>query len=290
MCHAHTIKTARYTRAATTKAMDNQTEFQCIDAHCHLQDPKLIDDLSAILDKACTAGVAQFVSCGTCPADWDILRALANSHKTIIPFYGVHPWFVPAGDPGIWLQQLEKLVADNPAAGIGEIGLDHAMSERNDELQHKVFELQLDVAIRLNRPAAIHCRKAWGTLLAMLLKRELIPAGFLVHSFSGSCEMMTPILKANGYISFSGSITRRGNKRGHEAAKVVPLDRLLVETDSPDLPPIINGIAPDSYCINTPSNLPVIIAKIAELRNMPAKELTEITYENSKRLFSIHIS
>ena len=166
---------------------------------------------------------------------------------------------------------------------MGEIGLDHALHERNDADQMDVFTAQLQLALELGRPVCIHCRQAWEPMITTLSACGRLPAGFLVHSYSGSAELVAPLAELGAYFSFSGSITRSGNKRGHAAAACVPPDRLLIETDSPDLMPVIEH-AMNTQALNEPANLVHVLRKIAALRNMPENAVARATLENACRL------
>ena len=256
------------------------------DAHCHLQDDRLAADLDAVMLRASQSGVRRFLCCGSSETDWPQVANLATRYPGIIPAFGLHPWYVRERSPD-WLDQLGRHL-QTTASAIGEIGLDHAIEPRNNEEQESVFVAQLDLARRLNRPASIHCRRAWERLLVILQTSGPLPRGFMIHSYSGGPELVKPLADLGAFFSFSGSITRSGNRRGHRAAREVPPDRLLAETDAPDLPPVIrdgdNVIEP---AVNEPSNLRIVIAALADLRGSPIEKLAELTWTNACRLFSV---
>ena len=167
-----------------------------------------------------------------------------------------------------------------PRAGVGEIGIDHAVAPRDDAEQETVFLAQLDLARRLNRPVSIHCRQAWGRLIELLDGFGELPCGMLIHCFGGSAEVATGLVRRGGYISFSGSITRPNARKAGDAIRAVPAERLLIETDAPDiLPTTAQGP------LNEPANLRLVLAKAAELRGMPEADLAELTFRNATRFF-----
>jgi len=255
------------------------------DAHCHLQDERLAPDLDAVMRRAGQADVRRFLCCGSSETDWPRVADLATRYPGVTPAFGLHPWYVRERSPD-WLDMLRRHLLTTSST-VGEIGLDHAIEPRNDEEHESVFVAQLDLARRLNRPVSIHCRRAWERLLSVLGSSEPLPRGFMIHSYSGGPELVKPLADLGAYFSFSGSITRSGNRRGHRAAREVPADRLLAETDAPDLPPVIHdGDGVIEPAVNEPSNLRFIIAALADLRASSIEELAELTWNNACRLFS----
>lgn len=258
--------------------------MKLIDTHCHLQDQKLSNDLDSILTNAKASGVEKFVCCGTCEDDWEKVISVSKKFESVLPSLGLHPWFIK-GRSINWIEKLEELISKTNCA-IGEIGLDTKINDNNIKEEEEVFILQLKLAIKLNRPASIHCRKAFDRLYAIFKKHGAPACGFLIHSYSGPPELILNLASLGGYFSFSGAITYSGNKRAHKSAQLTPLDRLLAETDSPDMMPVIAGKAPDKNTnINTPQNLLHVINKLASLKKISQNELAEITYNNALKLF-----
>lgn len=251
------------------------------DSHCHLQDERIAPEIEAVLGRAAAAGVRMFVCCGSAEADWNAVAAI-SARPGVIACYGLHPWYIRERTPA-WRETLASMLRSDSRSAVGEIGLDHAIADRDEVDQMRVFVEQLHLAAELGRPASIHCRKAWGAILPAL--REVRPtAGFVIHSYSGSRELIGQIADLGGFFSFSGTVTWSRNRRAHETAAAVPVDRLLVETDSPDLPP-----APEDGCaqsaVNEPANLPRVLRAIAALRGMEPEELATVTWANTTRLF-----
>ncbi|HOW96557.1 MAG TPA: TatD family hydrolase [Kiritimatiellia bacterium] len=256
-----------------------------IDAHCHLQDDRLAPDLDGVLARARAAGVERMVCCGSAESDWNRVVELAGRHPDIIPAFGLHPWYLRERSAE-WLPRLERLLIEHPRAGVGEIGLDHALPDRNDAEQEEVFLAQLHLARRLGRPVWIHSRRAWGRMPELLRQFGRHEPGLVLHSYSGPAELMEKLAALNAYFSFSGTITRSNNRRGREAAARAPADRLLIETDAPDLPPVIR--TPDGSAfvppLNEPAHLVHVAAALAELRGWTLEETARVTGKNADRI------
>lgn len=257
--------------------------MQLFDAHCHLQDEKLAGDLAGVMARAAAAGVAGAMCCGSAEGDWSATLAVAEKFPAVQLSLGLHPWYVGERQPG-WLDRLRTLLAAYPRAGVGEIGLDHALESADRAAQEQAFLDQFALSLELARPASLHCRRAFGRLLELLPRFPRHPVGFVIHSFSGAAELVVPLTKLGAHFSFSGSITRSGNRRGHAALRAVPADRLLLETDSPDLMPVIAGGVPTGA--NEPANMIHILRAAAELRGTPEPELAALTWANAQRLFN----
>jgi TatD DNase family protein len=249
------------------------------DAHCHLQDVRLQADLPAVMARARQANVSGMLCCGSAEADWNRVLELSRQWPDlIIPAFGLHPWYVHERSAD-WLNQLESLLRTVPAA-VGEIGLDRAIENFDEAAQQEVFVRQLELARQLHRPVSIHCRQAWEWLEILLRQSGPLPAGGMIHSYSGSAELV-PLWNQFGLaISYSGSITRENNKRGRKSLQVVPADQLLIETDCPDIMP--SGVVGE---LNEPANLPFIARTVAMLRNIDLGELARQTGLNAWRIF-----
>ena len=249
------------------------------DSHCHLQDERLNSAIGEVVDRALAAGVSRMLCCGSAESDWETVKALSTRYPAIVPGFGLHPWYVKQRSAN-WLGELEFLLANSPGAAVGEIGLDHARDERNDEEQAVVFLAQLRLARKLHRPVSIHCRKAWGEMVQILTTQCGLPDGGAVHSFSGSPAIIPQLQQLNVSLSFSGSITHDRNKRGR-ASSIAADDRfLLIETDSPDIAPA--GMLGKA---NEPANLVVVAETAARLRGCPVETIAEITNRNAAELF-----
>jgi len=253
--------------------------MQLFDAHCHLQDERFAGQLPEVLNRAAQAGVRRMLCCGCHERNWDAVRALARAHPEIVPSFGIHPWYMEGRTEG-WLEILDRFLSDQPS-GVGEIGLDHAVTPRADEEQEAVFIAQLRLARRLKRPVSLHCRKAWERLRKIISQEGGVGRGGLIHSYSGSAELVKPFEEMGLYISFSGAVTRSGNKRGQQALAAVSPERLLIETDSPDLPP-----AGAAGAVNEPANLVLVALGAADILGRSPDWVAEQTFANASRLLA----
>jgi TatD DNase family protein len=253
--------------------------MRLFDSHCHLQDKRIFNKAGALIEQARDAGVEYLLCCGTRESDWNEVKELSERHPEVVPAFGLHPWFVRERSDE-WLQNLEKMLYTTPAAAVGEIGLDHTLDKRNDEEQSTVFMAQLKLARQLNRSVSLHCRKAWGSMMGILEKQCGTPEGGAVHSYSGPPDLVPRLEAMNVSISFSGSITRDRNRRGRASCAAVSERFLLIETDSPDIPPA--GVAPEA---NEPAHCLAIVKKLAELRGTTPERMGAITFKNAVRIY-----
>ncbi|MEI8344956.1 MAG: TatD family hydrolase [Candidatus Omnitrophota bacterium] len=249
------------------------------DAHAHLQDNKLINDLPEHIRRAKAAGVDGIVCCGCEEGDWPLVERIRNDYPGYVAAsFGLHPYYIRKRSDD-WLTLLERQLLAGPSA-VGEFGLDFAIEQVDEKDQREVFIAQLKLAKNLSRPVSIHCRRAWRALEEVLNLLGPIPAGGLVHSFSGTPEMAAMVCRANLSVSFSGSLTRPKNKKTHRALLAVPRERLLFETDSPDLMP-----AGHTGQTNVPANLSEVVAFAAELLELPVEQVERISDDNTLRIF-----
>ncbi len=241
------------------------------DAHNHLQDPRFEGIREDLIATMLTHGVSRCVVNGTSPEDWPQVAQLAALYPELItPSFGLHPWKTPSPN---WQQQLTSYLDTVPHACIGECGLDRWIKGYDIELQREVFTTQLDLASQRNLPLSIHCLKAWGLLIEILESRPLPQRGFLLHSYSGSAELIPHLAELGAYFSFSGYFLHQRKKNVRDAFKSVPPDRLLIETDAPDmLPPESCIDHPLEMELNHPANISKIHDKasaILELSSVP---------------------
>mgnify|MGYP000048469372 CR=1 FL=1 len=247
------------------------------DSHCHLQDKRLGDDVERVLERAWKAGVARMVCCAARFDDWERVKYIAETVKSVIPSFGIHPWYLDSAPEG-WLDALQAQLLSLPS-GVGEIGLDFAVEDADRGRQERFFRAQLKMANALKRPVSIHCRKAWQRLVE-ILKEEGLRCGAVVHSYSGAAEMAPALERAGAYLSFSGAVVRSYNIKGRRSAAAVSADRLLIETDSPDFAP--PGV---SSPVNEPANIVRIAEAVAHIRHTDTAVLAQQTYDNGMRLF-----
>lgn len=259
------------------------------DAHNHLQDDRFGGTQAELLAASGRAGVARMVVNGSCEADWPAVRALARAHREVLPSFGYHPWYVGERTAG-WLEALRRALAEGPAA-VGEIGLDRWKPGLAYAGQEEVFVAQLRLAAEGNLPVSIHCLQAWGRLWELLREGPRPARGFLLHSYGGSPEMVAPLAKLGAYFSFPGYFAHERKVRQRETFRVVPPERLLIETDAPDqlLPDALNAYpltdAQTGKPLNHPANLGAVYRCVAGLLGEPVESLAERVEENFLRLF-----
>lgn len=253
------------------------------DTHCHLQDDRLWADRTGVLARARAAGVATLICCGADESDWARVAELAAADAGVIPAFGLHPFQVHARSPH-WLASLRNLLHAHPRAVVGEIGLDGADARAGLSAQAECLTAQLDLARELDRAVSIHCRRAWAPLLTCLRGRRLRGA---IHAYSGGTDQL-PRLAATGLgFAFAGSLTYPGNRRGIEAARACPADRLLLESDAPDMLPAPLWPARDALRPpNEPAALVHTAATLADVRGLDLDALAALTTANAARLFA----
>ncbi len=227
------------------------------DAHNHLQHIRFDGIRDQVITDMRTTGVTRCVVNGTCPDDWKKVADLARRHPDlIIPSFGLHPWKKPTTD---WFEQLVGYLDTTPNACIGECGLDRWMEDFDVDLQEDIFLKHLKLATERNLPLSIHCLKAWGHLVEILESHPLPERGFLLHSYGGSKELVPRLAKLGAYFSFSGYFLHEKKHKVREAFAVVPADRLLIETDAPDMLPPKEAIThPLPENLNHPANVAAI--------------------------------
>lgn len=259
------------------------------DAHNHLHDPRLDPYREEVLRELPALGVAGAVVNGTSEADWQAVADLAAAHEWIVPSFGLHPWFV-AQRSAHWRDDLQRRLDANSHAGIGEIGLDRWVKGHDLAVQSEVFEWQLALAAERDLPASIHCLKAWGALWDLIRERPVPRRGFLLHSFGGPLEMVGGFVERGAYFSFSPYFLHERKAAQREVFREVPRERLLVETDAPDMwPPDERNPHPlqdaDGQPINHPANIQLACEALAETLAQPISQLLAQVAENYRRLF-----
>jgi TatD DNase family protein len=252
------------------------------DAHCHLQDPRLRAYVPEIVERLKEIGIGKVVVNGTREADWPAVADLAAKFDFVIPSLGLHPWYLKERSAN-WRELLERRM---PVA-VGEIGLDRWMREYDLADQENVFGQQLSIAAQHNAPVFIHCLKAWGRLLELLSRSPVPKLRFLLHSYGGPAEMIGSFVELGGYFSISGYFAHARKSRERDIFRQVPLDRLLVETDAPDMkmPTELAEFNLPEPELTHPANLRAVYRFAAELRGIPLEQFTSTIEENFLRLF-----
>ena len=260
------------------------------DAHNHLQDDRLDPWREQIIAMLPQTGLAEMIVNGSSEEDWPAVAELARQHSWIRPAFGLHPWYVKERSSA-WASTLRQQLFDHPHAVVGEIGLDRWIENPDIEAQLECFCTQLALAVELDRPATIHCLRAFGLLEETLRQRPMPRRGFLLHSYGGPAEMIPSFAKLGAYFSISPYFGHPRKAAQLAVFKSVPLDRLLTETDAPDMwPPDELNSHPlhsaDSKALNHPANLRVSYELLAQVREMPVAELQVIISSNYNALFA----
>lgn len=260
------------------------TKSQWIDAHCHLADQRLENQIEEIFREAEAVGIGFFMQGGVGPEDWQRQMELSAKYPGKIGLcFGLHPYWVAEHDEVLCEMALDSLAPLLPRAmGVGELGLDfrpHIMKDSR-ERQIGVFEFQLELVEAIQRPMVLHLVQAHETAIRVLDVWGIPATKGLVHSFNSSWGKAEDFLKRGLYLSVGGPVVWPQNTKLHQVIKDMPLEFLLLESDSPDQPP-----PRFKQSLNQPASLWDVAGKIAELRQMPVTEILELTTANFKRLF-----
>ncbi|GAV67705.1 TatD_DNase domain-containing protein [Cephalotus follicularis] len=299
--------------------------MKLFDAHCHLQDPRIFDKTPQLIADSLNSGIVRFAVNGICEKDWHLVKQMGHQYPSVIPCFGLHPWYVMDRTP-TWFNTLKEFFDATPSAAIGEIGLDKGSRGREIDFndQVKVFQKQLELAKELKRPASVHCVRAFGDLLEIMRSMGPFPAGVILHSYLGSAEMVPEFAKLGAYFSFSGFLMDMKAQKAKQMLKMVPSERILLETDAPDALPKselgtlffvdqdasisqeIHALGGDSASnihsdqshasrdaqilpkekLNHPANIHNVLVFVASLLDMSKEDVAELSYRNAVRLFS----
>lgn len=266
--------------------------FNCaglFDSHAHYFDRRFEDSSDEILQKNVFGkGVAGVINVGTNNKNALVCIAQAAKYEGMYVAVGIHPedTLYCKNPPDDELKTLYELIntkekrQKNKIVALGEIGLDYHYEGFDKQLQLYYFEKQLQMADTLGLPVIIHDRDAHGDCFETVIKYKNVRGVF--HSFSGSHEMAKELVKRGWYISFSGVLTFKNARKAVEAAEVIPLDRILIETDCPYLAP-----HPHRGQLNHSGLMALTAQKLAEIKNKSYDEIVEITRNNAKTLFRI---
>ena len=261
------------------------------DSHCHLNFPELMQQLPAVLQAMEQAQVNRALCIACTMEDFPQVHALAVQHPHLWATVGVHPDTEDMHEPDV--QELIDHAALPKVVGIGETGLDYyGMQDRKGgrsiadlEWQRERFRTHIRAARHCAKPLVIHTRAAAQDTLAILREEgedgSAGSAGGVFHCFTESMEVARAALDLGFYISFSGIVTFKNAQDLRDIAAFVPLDRLLIETDSPYLAPV-----PYRGKLNTPAYVPYVAQCIAQLRGLPLEELAMLTSQNFEQLFT----
>jgi TatD DNase family protein len=255
-----------------------------IDSHCHLDAPEFAEDVDQVVQAAHTAGVTGIVVPAVQVSDIAKLQALTHRHRLLSYALGVHPMFVDQITPEHWAIQLRELrstiegsLNDPQFIGIGEIGLDGFVAGANEAWQRQVFEDQLRLARDFELPVIMHVRKAVDPVLARL-RRFGVKAG-IAHAFNGSEQQARACIDQGLVLGFGGAMTFTRALQIRRLAQALPLESIVLETDSPDISPA--WLAPAR---NSPDQVVRIAGILAQLRGLSVAQVGTRTSANVRRV------
>ena len=254
------------------------------DNHSHLNDEKFDNDRSEIINEIYEEGTTNFITAGYNVESSKKAIEIASKYDFIYATAGISPNDIPQSEEELWKQLLEikQLAKSNKKIlAIGEIGLDYYWNEENKELQKLAFIEQIKIANELNLPIVIHTREAVMDTILILKEYQVENKG-VFHCCPQNRELIKEGLKLGFYISFAGPITFKSSKNAEEMIKLVPNNRILIETDSPYLAP-----EPVRGKRNIPSNVKYIAKKIADVKELSLEDIEKITLENTKKVYKI---
>jgi TatD DNase family protein len=258
-----------------------------VDTHCHINFDSYDEDRAEILARAASAGVTTIINPSVDLATSHAILKLTAEHSGIYGAVGIHPNSTADFNEDM-ITELEAMADAPKVVAIGEIGLDYHWRESPKETQWKSFEAQLELAKKLELPVIIHNREASDDVMSILdqwvkdLPPKIKERPGVMHSFSAPEAIAERALAAGFYLGFTGPMTyKNADQLRHIAAKV-PLDRMLVETDGPFLTPV-----PYRGKRNEPAYIPLIVERLASLKQMSAEDLGAATTENAYRLFEM---
>ncbi|WP_234945331.1 TatD family hydrolase [Anaeromyxobacter sp. Fw109-5] len=256
-----------------------------MDTHCHLDKLEFAPDRDRVVERARAAGVSELVVPAIGPEGWAGLAGYARATPGVHFGLGIHPQLLPEIDPrddDRHLADLDAALARGGAVAVGECGLDGGSVAAGASLVRQVRVLggHLALARKHRLPVVLHCLKLHDPLLA-LLRAEPLPAGGVLHSYSGGAEQVRAYLALGLYLSFAGPVTYEGARRPLAAVQAVPPDRLLLETDAPDQTPRPHRGR------NEPAFLPEIAAAVARATGRTVAEVDAFTTANARALFRL---
>ncbi len=242
------------------------------DTHSHLSLEPLCGNLEGVLKRAFSAGIERIVVPSVSADSWSACSALA-ALPGISCALGVHPWWA---EDGVNIGELRERLEESGAAAIGEIGLDWK-TEVSRSKQYEVFKKQIELASAMDIPVVLHCRNAFEEMLQLLEEHRVRG---VVHAWSRGPQLMERFLDAGLYISFGGAVTQQRALRVRESAGVIPLDRFVLETDSPSM-----GLACVPAGKSEPQHIVSVAEAFAQLREQSFEEIQQAAWNNSVELF-----
>ena len=250
-----------------------------IDSHCHLDHEPLLSDLDNVLQRSKKVGIKKLLTISTSLESFSRVKEIVNKDKIIYGTIGIHPHEADNNiiDTDFIVKNLEE---NKKIIGIGETGLDFYYNNSDKKKQLNSFEIHIEAAIKADVPLIIHSRNAEEDTFDILNRYKDQKLKILMHCFTGPKKFAEKLLKFNSFFSASGIITFKNSGDLQKTFNFLPMDRILIETDSPFLAPV-----PNRGKKNEPSFIDFTAAKLAEIKNIDKSKLIEITTNNFNRLF-----
>ena len=250
-----------------------------IDSHCHLDHEQINSDLSNVIKRSKDAGIEKLLTISTSFESFKKIKDIITEDEIIFGTIGIHPHETDNNE--ISVDEIVKNFDENPKIiGIGETGLDFYYNNSDKEKQIKSFKKHIEASIKTNSPLIIHSRNAEDETFEILNQYHDKKLKILMHCFTGSKNFAERLLKLNAFFSASGIITFKNSLDLQETFKFLPLDKILIETDSPYLAPV-----PNRGKKNEPSFLSFTAQKLADIKDLTKQEITKITTTNFNKLF-----
>ena len=250
-----------------------------IDSHCHLDHEPLKSDLSNIIKRSKDVGIEKLLTISTSVESFQKIKNIIKEDEIIFGTIGIHPHETDNNE--ISTDYIVKNFEENPKIiGIGETGLDFYYNNSDKEKQIKSFKKHIEASIKTNSPLIVHSRNAEDETFEILNKYQGEKLKILMHCFTGSKNFAEKLLKLDAFFSASGIITFKNSMDLQETFKILPLEKILIETDSPYLAPV-----PNRGKKNEPSFLSYTAQKLADIKDVSKKEITKITTKNFNNLF-----
>ncbi|MEY3747174.1 MAG: hypothetical protein RL194_633 [Pseudomonadota bacterium] len=249
-----------------------------VDSHCHLNFPEFVHNMPDVRKAMAEHQVGHALCISVNLREYPQVLAVAEAYENFYATVGVHPDY--ENEPELTVEQLVTLAVNPKVVGIGETGLDYFRLTGDLEWQRERFRIHIRAAIAADKPLIIHTRSAAEDTLRIMREEGAEKIGGVMHCFTESLEVAEQAIKMGFYISFSGIVTFKNATALKEVAKHVPLDRILVETDSPYLAPV-----PYRGKTNQPAYVKYVAQEIAKLRGISEQEVASATTENFFRLF-----
>ncbi len=253
-----------------------------IDTHAHIDMEDFGADFEQMLARAQENGVQKIIIPAVEPSTFERVLKTAEKSPNLYAAIGVHPEDAKNFDENA-LNLMEKMIKHPKVVAVGEIGLDYYWDRSYNDVQKAVFEAQIEFAKKHDKPIIVHDREAHGDSLEILKRTNAAEVGVVMHCFSGSPEFALECVKEGFYIALGGVVTFKNAKKMKEVAKIVPLERLLLETDSPYLTPV-----PFRGKRNEPAYVKYAAEEIANLRGIGFEELARATTENAIKIFRLN--